>query len=435
MRSCIVIGAGLAGLSAARYLCRRGWSVTVLESRDRFGGRVWSYRFPGEPDLTCELGAEWIGFDHKKLRALCEEVGLRLVPHQYGFSFWNGGSTRPRRWYRPGAWPFTSVSRRDFDRLGRQIKRYSSALKKDLDQLDWWTRLSQLGFSEADLLIRDLMDSTDFGESIRMTSAYAAATEYFGGNATDEMDFKIPGGNDRLINALVTDIQSHGGTVLKHSPVSSVQQTASAVIVSVGHRAPPLTADFCICTVPARALLDIDWSPQLPEDQRQAAHQLQYARIVKTAVLYNRRFWKRRVNYGFSAFTGRVSDFCFDSTYLQPGRRGILCSYAIGDKADDIAKEPNPTAVMSWITEDMIHVVRPRNKRTIRSLKVVHHAWQQDRYTGGAYALYRPGQWYTVRPLLQRPHRRVHFAGEHLAEWQGFMEGAVDTGLAAAQTL
>ncbi len=62
-------------------------------------------------------------------------------------------------------------------------------------------------------------------------------------------------------------------------------------------------------------------------------------------------------------------------------------------------------------------------------------AWQRDIYTQGAYAFYRPGQWFTLRPILQQPHGKVLFAGEHLAEWQGFMEGAVVTGETAAQAL
>ena len=72
----------------------------------------------------------------------------------------------------------------------------------------------------------------------------------------------------------------------------------------------------------------------------------------------------------------------------------------------------------------------PQLARAIQS-----YAWQRDIYTGGSYALYRPGQWYTIRPILQRPHGKVLFAGEHLADWQGFMEGAVVTGEEAAKAL
>jgi monoamine oxidase len=66
---------------------------------------------------------------------------------------------------------------------------------------------------------------------------------------------------------------------------------------------------------------------------------------------------------------------------------------------------------------------------------IASYAWQRDLYTDGAYALYRPGQWFGIRPILARPHGKVLFAGEHLADWQGFMEGAIETGEAAAAML
>jgi monoamine oxidase len=72
---------------------------------------------------------------------------------------------------------------------------------------------------------------------------------------------------------------------------------------------------------------------------------------------------------------------------------------------------------------------------TIKAIDVKFQAWQKVHWIGGAYVFYRPGQWFTVRPLLQRFHGRVLFAGEHLADLQGFMEGAVNTGSAAADQL
>src|ERR1700734_457954 len=79
--SCIVVGAGLAGLSAAYRLNKAGWKVTVLEARDRPGGRVWSHRFSEAPELVCEMGGEWIGNDHTSIRNLCSELHVPLEPH------------------------------------------------------------------------------------------------------------------------------------------------------------------------------------------------------------------------------------------------------------------------------------------------------------------------------------------------------------------
>jgi monoamine oxidase len=87
---------------------------------------------------------------------------------------------------------------------------------------------------------------------------------------------------------------------------------------------------------------------------------------------------------------------------------------------------------MDIITSDL-HSLNPQASAQARA--IASYAWQRDPYTRGAYALYRPGQWFTVRPILQQPHDRVLFAGEHLADWQGFMEGAVNSGEEAAATL
>jgi monoamine oxidase len=67
--------------------------------------------------------------------------------------------------------------------------------------------------------------------------------------------------------------------------------------------------------------------------------------------------------------------------------------------------------------------------------KQVNYYWGEDQFTKGAYAIYQPGQWFKVKPELQKPFLHTHFAGEHLADWQGFMEGAVNTGEDAADAI
>ncbi len=432
--SCIVIGGGLAGLAAGYRLSQRGWHVTVLEAHRRLGGRVYSYHFRQAPKLVCELGGEWIGDDHCAMKRLAGGFGLELLPHRYSYFFWDVNS-RTRR-FRPGEDCFKTKAQTGFGNFTKAFKKYRKSEKRHLDRLDWWTCLREMGFSDKELLQRDLMDSTDFGESIRQASAYTAASEYVNGNATDEMDWKIAGGNSRLVQALAHSI---GGTgVRKRAEVTAIRQRGERVTVSLAD-GEKITGDVCICAIPARCLGRIHWDPPLDDDQIAAADQLQYSRIMKTAVLYRKRFWPEHKDGGFSVFTSRVSDFCFDSTYLQEQKGGILCSYAIGEKADDLAAEPNEKDVADWLTQDICQAIglpkKAAKKRGVRPVDIQRQPWQDQHWIGGAYAFYRPGQWFTVRPILQRPHDRVFFAGEHLAEWQGFMEGAVNTGEAAADSL
>jgi monoamine oxidase len=117
----------------------------------------------------------------------------------------------------------------------------------------------------------------------------------------------------------------------------------------------------------------------------------------------------------FSCFTDGASDFVFDSTLYQPQPYGILCSYAIGDKADDLnaVYRADPGELKRLIQKDLA-LIFPRLKPN--AVDICAQPWQADEYTQGAYALYRPGQWFGIRAILQEPHLRVYFAGEHLAD-------------------
>jgi monoamine oxidase len=415
--SCIIIGAGLSGLAAARAL--KDWDVTLLEARERVGGRIISYRFKDNPQLVCELGGEWVGASHDRMKALCTDFKIPLKDHR--FEAWLMQDSVVKR---PGQWDFSPQAKAAFENFRKVFKSYKDGDRIRLDRYDWWTWLKEIGFTEADLLLRDLQDSTDFGETIRMMSAYAAAAEYFESSPANEMDFKMEGGNSRLVDALASSVGS--SRILTGMTVQRIVQRGGKVTVTAGGR--DFTADACICTVPARVLEKIAFDPPLPRVQSEAANKLQYARIIKNQVLFNERFWGPE---DFSLVSDVTSHYYFHSTKDQPGKQGILCSYAIGEKADILAAQ-NSRKRRDIITGDLL----PLNSRApALAVDIQSMAWQRDIHTQGAYAFYRPGQWFTLRPILQQPHGKVLFAGEHLADWQGFMEGAVVTGEAAAQSL
>ncbi len=417
--SCIVIGAGLSGLAAARLLKQAGWKVTVLEARERVGGRVLSHKFAENPDLVCEQGGEWVGESHERMKSLCHEFGIKLKDHRFDASLMRDGVVK-----RPGQWDFSPQAKAAFEKFRKKYHNYTDRDRIRLDKYDWWTWLDEIGFTEDDLLLRDLQDSTDFGESIRMVSAYTAAAEYFESSPANEMDYKMEGGNSSLVNALV----AFAGNAVIHTgmAVEKITQRGGRVTVTANGR--DFSADACICTVPARTLDKITFSPPLPIAVGQAADELQYARIIKNSVLFGERFWGAE---NFSLVSDMTSHYYFHSTKDQPGKQGILCSYAIGEKADVLAAQ-NSQRRTDIITRDLL----PMDRRAPElAMNIQSYAWQRDKYTQGAYAIYRPGQWFRLRPILQRPHGKVLFAGEHLADWQGFMEGAVVTGEAAAKAL
>ena len=418
-KSCVIIGAGFSGLAAAYKLKNAGWNVTVLEARERIGGRVFSYRMPQNGSLVCELGAEWVGESHERIKALCRDFNIALQKHQFDDFLLRDGKVS-----RPGAWSFSPQARTAFEKAIKNYEKLSALQKSKLDKLDWWTFLEKIGFAEDDLRLRDLMDSTDFGESIRHVSAFAALAEYAESSPHNEMDYKMTGGNSRLAEEFARRIGAEN--IRLNTLVSEINQTKGTVTVKTD--AETFRADACICTAPTQSLLKIKFNPPLPSAQTLAAEKLIYSRICKNSVLYEKRFWKAE---NFSLVSDATSHYYFHSTQNQAGAEGILTSYAIGEKADVLASQSDERR-MRIITRDLVDFDEdaPKLAKAIAS-----YAWQRDKFTDGAYALYRPGQWFGIRPILQRPHGKVLFAGEHLADWQGFMEGAIETGEAAAESL
>ena len=137
--------------------------------------------------------------------------------------------------------------------------------------------------------------------------------------------------------------------------VEEIRQRAGRVTVSAKEISFSAIT-FCICTVPSRVLQEIRFDPPLPSAQLAAAEELQYSRIVKNSVLFSQRFWEAE---NFSLVSDVTSHYYFHSTQRQPGTAGILCSYAIGEKADVLAAQ-NDRRRMDIITRDLIPLERAR---------------------------------------------------------------------------
>lgn len=418
-RTCVIVGSGLAGLAAGFKLKNAGWDITILEARNRVGGRVFSHTMGENNTLICELGAEWVGESHERIKALCTDFNIPLQKHQFEDYLMQNGKVS-----RPGTWGPSAKAKAAFEKMIADYEKLTALQKNRIDRTDWWTHLSDIGFNRDDLILRDLADSTDFGESIRHVSAFAALAEYAESSPKNEMDYKMTGGNSRLVREFVKRIgEANIRTGIK---VTEINQRAGTVIVNAGEQS--FRADACICTAPVASLRKIKFNPPLPAVQRDAAQKLTYARIIKNSVLYENRFWK---DENFSMVSDTTSHYYFHSTQNQPANEGILTAYAIGEKADVLASQDD-TRRMDIITRDL-HDFNDRAPQLAKD--IASYAWQRDEYTEGAYALYRPGQWFGIRPVLARPHGKVLFAGEHIADWQGFMEGAIETGEAAANSL
>ncbi|HMQ06719.1 MAG TPA: NAD(P)/FAD-dependent oxidoreductase [Saprospiraceae bacterium] len=416
----IILGAGLSGMTAAYSLIQRGYTCEIFEARNRLGGRVFSHMMDREDNLVIELGAEWIGESHQRILALCEEFGLKVLDNRFEVDLLYGGEYSQAQ-----DWDYSEQANEIFDFMYKGYSTWNTETLKMLDQIDWWRFLVNHGISGKDLKIRELLDSTDFGESIRQVSAYVAISEYSDSSETHELDFKIEGGNHQLVKALAERIGSqhiHLGV-----PVTAVEQDSKGVRIftSEGKTA---VGDYLICTIPTYSILKMKWKPGLSNDRIAAFNQLQYGRINKYAMLYSERFWKKE---NFSLISDLPGHYYYHGTKNQRSEKGVLISYSIGEKAAVFGScTPEQRFTLASLSlESRFGDVRPMLKNA------VNYYWGTDAYSFGAYALYGPDQWFRWSPLLRQPENRIFFAGEYVAEWTGFMEGAVESGQQAASMI
>ena len=364
--------------------------------------KSFSYSLPQNKNLVCELGAEWVGESHERIQALCKDFKIPLQKHQFDdYLLQNGKVSRPNQW------GFSPQAKEAFEKAIKGYEKLTQVKKNTLDRMDWWTYLEGIGFSPEDLRLRDLMDSTDFGESIRHVSAFSALAEYAESSPKNEMDYKMTGGNSRLAEEFVKRIGVEN--IRLKSPAISVNQSKG--IVTVKTETESFTADACICTVPTHSLLKIKFTPDLPTVQKQAATRLTYARICKNSVLYSERFWK---DENFSMVSDTTSHYYFHSTQNQKDKEGILTAYAVGEKADVLSSQSDERR-MNLITRDLVDFDRNAPKY---AKGIVSYAWQKRRIYRWRLRTISPRTMVYIRPVLARPHGKVLFAGEHLADWQ-----------------
>lgn len=416
-KTIICIGAGLAGLAAAFKLKQKGFNVIVLESSNRVGGRVFSH--PISNKLVIELGGEWVGNSHTRMQELCDQFGLQLKNNQLDTHLLY------KKQYTPASkWDYSNSWNKKWEEIIAAYEHFKEEDKQRLDQLDWWRYLVNNGCDGRDLEIRELLDSTDFGESIRHVSAFAALAEYAESSEKNEMDLKIAGGNNMLAQKLA-DAIGRENILLQHT-VTKIEQGDKVMITCSNGKL--LTADKMICALPTFAMAKIKWLPELPDTKQLAIDQLQYARINKHAIQFEKRFWKEEA---FDMVTDELPHYFYHATKGQPGPEGVLISYSIGDKAAVMANQPNESnlnAIASTLS-------MPFGNIQPLAQKQVNYYWGNDSSAKGAYALYGVNQWFTLRPILSEPFLHTHFAGEHIADWQGFMEGAVNSGEDAAEQI
>lgn len=438
----VVVGAGYAGLTAARRLHRRGVDVVVLEARTRVGGRVWSEELPC--GVVVDHGGQWIGPGQDRLQALCDEVGgTTFVTYTVGEGVELRGGTRSTY---AGLVPTSDPSAAaegveaifDLDLAAQDVPLEEPWTAPDAAALDEQTLGSWLTEHVKSPAARSMIDAATKGifgaEPGELSLLFALFYLHSGGGLMNlarttggAQERRFEGGAQQFAVSMANEL---GERVRLGVPVRSIAHGDEGVVIdTAGPDGLRVTARRAIVAMPPVLAARIGWSPALPAMRDQLAMRAPMGAVIKVHAVYEQPFWRDDgLNGQLIADSGAVR-LTFDDS-PDDGSHGVLLGFVAGDECrrlDLLAEEERRRVVV----DELVEAFGPRAAHPI---DMVEQRWCAEPFTaGGPVAVFSPGLLSGCGPALRAPVGPVHWAGTETAtRWCGYIDGAISSGERAA---
>jgi monoamine oxidase len=448
----VVVGAGMAGLTAAREIVRGGRSVLVLEARDRVGGRVLSHTLP-DGSYT-ELGGMYTGPTQDHIQALASDVGVGLYPAYYtGNNVFVGGDGRREEF--PGDSPLGTapadpVVAPDIVLAVTQLDNMATdfpvdtpwtsphAEEWDRQTLDTWLREHTSGSPEF-MAVTSAATEAIFGcepreLSLLYTVFYLAASGNENNQGTFERNFntrdgaqekRFAGGTHLVPQRVAAGL---GNRVILGAPVRRIAQTASGVTVQSD--SVVVNAGRAIVAIPPALASRIFYEPALPPLRDQLTQHMPQGSLMKFEAVYPTPFWRDRGLTGQVVSENGPVKVTFDVS-PESGRPGIMMGFIGGHEAR-VWEQRSAADRRDAVLRQFAHFFF--GDEALSPREVVEFNWSTEVWNRGCpVAVLGPGTLLDFGAALRVPVDRVHWAGtETSTYWNGYMDGAVRSGKRAA---
>jgi monoamine oxidase len=439
-----VIGAGLAGLTAARALRKAGRSVVVLEARDRVGGRCFSRPLGGGASDVANMGATFVGPTHTAVLALMKELGISTFPtYSEGKLVWyEDGERKTYTGLVPPTEPEAVVELATsvpvIESMAKTVPLdapYNAprALEWDSKTVDTWMN-ENLPNPKARAVVSLLVEAVLSVEPRDISLLYflfyvhsAGSINALVANAGDggAQDFRVSGGTQRIAIAMARQL---GKRVVLGAPVRSITQANQRVEVHAdGLR---VLCGRVIVAIPPHLAGRIVYSPALPPLRDQLTQRYPIGSLIKTIAVYDRPFWRDEgLNGQVTSDQGPVKAM-FDAS-PKSGSPGVLLGFIDGDDARILAgasaAKRRAKALESHVRYFGAAAGNPR--------RYLDQPWEREVYTRGCpVGVAPPGVTTSFGRALRAPVGRIHWAGTETATvWNGYMDGAIRSGERAAK--
>jgi monoamine oxidase len=428
---CVVLGAGLAGLYAAYLLRQSNFSVGVLEARERVGGRVLTMRTLARQQHA-ELGPEFIDSNHHRVIRLAERFNLTL-------------STRPDFWGVSPTPPFGRRAQRAWRQFWNEVYALAAQVPdryapwhapeslRTLDCVTMRAFAERLGvWAAGEPLFRRYAQNMEATEPENLSVYSVAAQEAFYGKGVHAGVYRFVDGTDSLPRALAEAFTALGGELRLSALVEAIEQTPDGVRVYARQAGKPLTvqASYAIVALPFPVLTQLEWRPALAPWRVEALQSAGKGAVIRTLIQFRRRFWREEPFPRVYAERADISAI-WEETDLQAGESGVLSFWTAGDAARCWASLSEGARIDECLRT--LEVMYPDCRTQVIAAR--SYDWQADPFAQHAYIHHTTGYLTQALPLLRQPEGRIHFAGDYLSLFVGYMEGALEAGERAAHAV
>ncbi|MFI5682166.1 flavin monoamine oxidase family protein [Streptomyces cellulosae] len=419
----IIVGAGYAGVTAARELKNKGLRSLILEARNRIGGRTWTADFAGE---RIELGGGAVDPKQPNVWAEAQRYNIATVTgggslDNYVLPSGNGFAVVPLG---QGSARIKSVFTPFFDGVDQLFPKPFAPftrddLLKDADKLSMRDRLDQMRLSADDeKLINGTTAGLSGGSSKRGAYTMLAQSWALSGYTYEGYQsinsYGLQGGTVALLQAILND---SGADLKLNCPVTRITEASGSVTVTT-KAGTTYTAPHVIVAVPVNLWKTITFSPGLPAEYTNVSRAGIGAPNVK-------KIFMQVSNSSAGAFIGRPPEGFPLSTIIPEAQLSDGSMLMFAFSTDPTLDATSPAKVQT---------VLQRMVPGIKVLATKPQSWGTDPYSLGGWSSRQPGMLTGPYRTIQQPRGRIAFATSDIANgWSGYIDGAVESGMTAAQ--